>query len=133
MLFALSFSIGLLMNIFAEALLYPFVGTNAESIYCGKLSNYYLAFYFFLYTTPLAATIQAFGYPTLQMTMNILAVLGFRTVWMELVYYGGLLPHTLETIYLCYPISYVLLDMVYIPITVWLFAKYKKGRLKKDL
>ena len=132
-LFVLSFSIGLLMNVFAEELLFPFVGTNPDSVYCGKLSTYYLAFYFFLYTTPLAATIQAFGYPTLQMIVNLGSVLGFRSLWMIFVYDGGLLPHTLETIYLCYPISYVLLDALYSPITIWLFAKYKKGRLKKDL
>lgn len=132
-LVGLSFTIGLLMNIFAEPLLYPFVGTNPESLYSGKLSTYYLAFYFFLYTTPLAATIQAFGYPTLQMAVNLGGVLGFRVLWMKLVYDGYLLPHTLKTIYLCYPISYVLMDAVYIPIVIWLFAKYKKGRLKKDL
>ena len=128
-----SFVLGLLMNVFAEALLYPFVGTNATSVYCGKLSTFYLAFFFFLYTTPLAATIQAFGYPTLQMGMNLLAVLGLRCLWMVLVYEGGLLPHTLQTIYLCYPISYVLLDLMYIPITVWLFVKYKRGMLKAEL
>lgn len=132
-LVGISFVLGLLMNVFAEELLYPFVGTDPEAIYCGKLSTYYLAFYFFLYTTPLAATIQAFGYPTLQMSVNLLAVLGFRGVWMILVYDGGLLAHTLKTIYLCYPISYVILDAIYIPITIYLFAKYKKGRLKKDL
>ncbi len=131
-LISVSFTLGLLMNIFAEQLLYPFVGTDPDSIYCGKLSTYYLAFYFFLYTTPLAATIQAFGYPTLQMAVNLLGVLGFRSVWMTFVY-GKLLPEALTSIYLCYPISYVLLDAVYIPIVIALFAKYKKGRLKKDL
>lgn len=132
-LVSLSFVLGLFMNIFAEELLYPFVGTDPDAIYCGKLSTFYLAFFFFLYTTPLAATIQAFGYPTLQMIVNLLSVLGFRGLWMAVVYNGGLLPQTLQTIYLCYPISYVLMDAVYIPITVWLFMKYKKGRLKKDL
>ncbi len=128
-----SFVLGLLMNVFAEALLYPFVGTDPEAIYCGKLSTFYLAFFFFIYTTPLAAAIQAFGYPTLQMSVNLLAVLGFRGLWMTFVYHGGLLSHTLQTIYLCYPISYVLMDAVYIPIAVYLFAKYKKGRLKNEL
>ena len=132
MLFLITFTLGLLMNIFAEQLLYPFVGTNPDSIYCGKLSTYYLAFYFFLYSTPFAATIQAFGYPTLQMSVNLGGVLGFRTVWMTLVY-GKLLPKTLTSIYRCYPISYVLLDAVYIPIVVVLFIKYKKGHLKKEL
>jgi Na+-driven multidrug efflux pump len=132
LLFAITFSLGLLMNIFAEQLLYPFVGTNPDSIYCGKLSTYYLAFYFFLYSTPFAATIQAFGYPTLQMSVNLCGVLGFRTVWMTFVY-GKLLPEALTSIYLCYPISYILLDAVYIPIVIVLFLKYKKGRLKKDL
>lgn len=132
MLFLITFTLGLLMNIFAEQLLYPFVGTNPDSIYCGKLSTYYLAFYFFLYSTPFAATIQAFGYPTLQMSVNLGGVLGFRTVWMTFVY-GKLLPKTLTSIYRCYPISYVLLDAVYIPIVIVLFIKYKKGHLKKEL
>jgi len=131
-LFAITFTLGLLMNIFAEQLLYPFVGTDPDSVYCGKLSTYYLAFYFFLYSTPFAATIQAFGYPTLQMSVNLMGVLGFRTVWMQFVY-GKLLPLSLPGIYLCYPISYVLLDVVYIPIVIVLFRKYKKGTLKKDL
>lgn len=96
--------------------------TNPESIYCGKLSTYYLAFYFFIYTTAMPATIQAFGYPTLQMAVNLLGVLGFRTVWMQLIY-GSLLPKTLPSIYLCYPISYVLLAAVYIPIVTVLFRK----------
>lgn len=133
MLFILSFTLGVLMTVFVEAFLYPFVGTNAEAIYCGTLSTFYLAFFFFLYCTPLAATIQAFGYPTLQMVVNLLGVLGFRAVWMQFFYYGGILPHELSSIYLCYPISYILLDAVYIPIAVYLFAKYKKGRLKKEL
>lgn len=132
MLFAITFSLGLFMNIFAEQLLYPFVGTNPESIYCGKLSTFYLAFFFFLYSTPFPATIQAFGYPTLQMSVNLTGVLGFRTVWMTFVY-GKLLPKALTSIYFCYPISYALLDAVYIPIVIVLFVKYKKGRLKKEL
>ena len=131
-LVGVSFVIGLLMNVFAEQLLYPFVGTNAAAIYCGKLSTYYLAFYFFMYTTPLPATIQAFGYPTMQMSMNLLAVLGFRCLWM-LVVYDGILPRTLSVIYLCYPISYVLMDAMYIPIAIYLFSKYKKGKLKEEL
>lgn len=132
MLFAITFSLGLFMNIFAEQLLYPFIGTNPESIYCGKLSTFYLAFFFFLYSTPFPATIQAFGYPTLQMSVNLAGVLGFRTLWMTFVY-GKLLPEALTSIYFCYPISYALLDAVYIPIVIILFVKYKKGRLKKEL
>lgn len=132
MMIGIAFVLGLLMNIFAEALLYPFVGTNPESIYCGKLSTYYLAFYFFLYTTAMPATIQAFGYPTLQMTVNLLGVLGFRTVWMQFIY-GRLLPKELTSIYLCYPISYVLLVAVYVPIVIVLFKKYKRGAIKKEL
>ena len=128
-----SFVLGLLMNVFVEELLYPFVGTDPVAIYCGKLSTFYLAFFFFIYTTPLAATIQAFGYPTLQMSVNLLAVLGVRSLWMTVVYHGGLLSHSLQTIYLCYPISYVLMNAIYIPITIYLFAKYKKGTLKKEL
>ncbi len=133
LIFTISFTLGLLMNIFVEALLYPFVGTNPESIYCGTLSTFYLAFFFFLHCTPFAATIQAFGYPTLQMVVNLLGVLGFRTVWMQFFYNGGIVPHALSSIYFCYPISYLLLDLVYIPIVIVLFVKYKKGRLKKDL
>ena len=132
MLFVITAVLGTLMLVFVEAFLYPFVGTNPASVYCGTLSTFYLAFFFFIYCTPLPATIQAFGYPTLQMGVNLLGILGFRTVWMQLVY-GRLLPETLPSIYLCYPISYVLLDAVYIPIAIVLFAKYKKGRLKKEL
>ncbi len=130
---SVSFVLGVLMNVFAEALLYPFVGSNPESVYCGKLSTFYLAFFFFLYTTPLAAAIQAFGYPTLQMAVNLLGVLGLRTVWMQFLYYPRILPQTLRSIYLCYPISYVLLVAVYVPIVAVLFSRYKKGTFKKDL
>ena len=67
---------------------------------------------------------QAFGKTSLQMIMNIIGICGFRLFWMLVIYPLAPTPHTL---YLCFPISFILVSSVGIAFVLSMIRKYKKG------
>ncbi len=87
---------------------------------------------YFIVQTPLGAAIQAFGFPQLQTAVNLAITLGLRTVWMQFVY-GKLIAPTPLNLFLCYPISYSVIALIYIPIAVVLFYRYAKGKLNEKI
>lgn len=76
----------------------------------------------------LGNSIQAFGYSILSMFNNIVAVLGFRIIWMFFVYPSSPTP---EMLYVCYPISWsISVFMQLITLTV-IYTRYRKGKFIK--
>ena len=87
---------------------------------------------YFIVQTPLGAAIQAFGLPQLQTAVNLAITLGLRTVWMQFIY-GKLIAAEPLTLFLCYPVSYSIITLIYIPIAVVLFFRYAKGTLNEKI
>ncbi len=113
--------------IFREPLLSIFVAGDAASIAQGAVRMKYVMLFYILTVNPLASTIQAFGHPTLQTAINVGSVLGLRTLWMQIIYPMN---PTLDMLYVCYPISYVVNFLVYAPIVAVLFLQLKKDKIK---
>ena len=78
------------------------------------------------------STLQAFGYPTVQTTINLVGIFGFRTLWMQFIY-GNILPETVENIYLCFPISIVLVHSVTAALVTFVLLRYRTGKYKENL
>ena len=84
----------------------------------------------------LSHTIQSFGYSVISTVNSILSVLVFRVFWMSFIYP----PHrvldapidSLLWICSCWPVSWMLLLIANVVITLYLYhGKLKKGKLKK--
>lgn len=88
-----------------------------------------LSFYFiFAINGILGNSIQAFGYSILSMFNNIVAVLGFRIIWMFFVYPSSPTP---ETIYVCYPISWSISVFMQLITLAVIYTRYRKGKFIK--
>ena len=115
----------IIIYIFREPLLSLFVAGDAASIAQGAVRMKYVMLFYILTINPLASTIQAFGHPTLQTAINVASVLGLRTLWMQFVYP---LNPTLDTLYACYPTSYVVNFLAYAPIVAVLLLRLKNDK-----
>ena len=111
--------------IFRSPLLSIFVAGDAASIAQGAVRMKYVMLFYILTMNPMASAIQAFGHPTLQTSINVASVLGLRTLWMQVFYKMN---RTLDMLYLCYPISYIVNFLAYAPIVVVLFIQLKKDK-----
>ena len=110
---------------FREPLLSVFVAGNEAAIVQGAVRMKYIMLFYILTVNPLASTIQAFGHPTLQTVINVGTVLGLRTFWMQVIYP---LNPTLDTLYFCYPLTYIVNFLSYVPIVAVLFLQLKKDK-----
>ncbi len=72
-----------------------------------------------------SGTMQAFGYTLQSMIVSLLAVCGFRTAWMLLVY-----PHfeTPFMLYICYTCSWSLTMLIGLGFVISILARYKRGK-----
>ena len=68
--------------------------------------------------------LQASGKPTLQMVVNLLGVCGFRGLWMMLIYPMWKTPTAL---YIAYPISFGLVFLVGLGLSISVLRKLKRG------
>lgn len=68
--------------------------------------------------------LQASGKPTLQMVVNLLGVCGFRGLWMMLIYPMWKTPTAL---YIAYPISFGLVFLVGLGLSISVLKKLKRG------
>lgn len=110
---------------FKEPLLSIFVGGDAASIAQGAVRMKYVMLFYIIVHIPLSPTIQAFGHPTLQTTINVGTVLGLRTLWMQVFYK---MAPSLDMLYFCYPLTYILNTLAYVPIVAVLFLRLKKDK-----
>jgi hypothetical protein len=62
--------------------------------------------------------------------INVASVLGLRTLWMQVFYPMN---PTLDMLYICYPISYVVNTLVYAPIIIVLFRRLKNDQISYKL
>ncbi len=71
----------------------------------------------------IAAGLQSLGYSTLTMINSVIGICGFRLIWMNYVYP---MSPSLDTLYVCYPISWILLITANIVCFIFAYKKYKR-------
>ena len=77
------------------------------------------------------SSMQAFGYSFIPMLNSIITVLGFRVIWLELIYPRlDAVKHTIENVYMCYAISWSLSFIAHFTMFIIIYTRYKKGRIK---
>ena len=109
------------MLFFGEPLLAIYTGQSAEAVGYGMIRVRYVLAFYIVTSTPLSAAIRAFGYPQVETAVNLVCSLGLRTVWMLWIYP---MKKTIENIYLCFPITYVLMTLFYAVAVAILFRRY---------
>ena len=70
-------------------------------------------------------SLQAFGYTTLQMLINLIGTCGLRFIWMTWIFP---IPPSAFSLYVCYPISYVAVMTLGLVFNFIIIRKYKKGK-----
>ncbi len=117
----------LMLKLLSHQALSLYIPGEEEAIAFGTVRiGLVLSFYFILAITAiLGNSIQAFGYSILSMINNIVAVLGFRVVWMIFVYP---LDPTPEMLYVCYPISWSISCLLQITTAAIIYSRYRKGK-----
>ena len=76
---------------------------------------------------------HAFGYSLTPTINSIATVLAFRVLWLEVIYPRiDAIEHTIENVYLCYPVSYTLSLIANFTLFLIIWTKYKKGELKQN-
>ena len=127
---AVTATLAVSIYIFREPLLSIFVAGDEASIIQGAVRMKYVMLFYILTVNPMASTIQAFGHPTLQTVINVASVLGLRTLWMQIVYP---LNPTLDVLYFCYPLTYIVNAAFYAPIVAVLFLRLRNGKYQYKL
>jgi Na+-driven multidrug efflux pump len=130
--FALVLFLSVTMVIFGEFFSALFGAGSGEALEASLLRMRVSLLLHIIPLTPLPNAIQAFGYPQLQTAVQVVGTLGLRTVWMQ-VLYGKVLEKSLYHLYICYPISYAIVSLVYALIVVSLFMRYRKDKLKDKI
>lgn len=110
---------------FKEPLLSIFVAGDVSAITRGAVRLKYVALFYIIAQLPLSSAIQSFGHPTLQTAINVASVLGLRTLWMQVFYPMN---PTLDMLYVCYPISYIVNLLAYGPIIFVLLWRLKNDK-----
>lgn len=108
------------------------VGMSSKAaIEFGMKRALYVSLFMFIHATnnTLSHSLQAFGYPFLTSITNIFFNLGFRVLWMQLVYP---LDPQFNTIMLCFTVSWTLNMIFYAIFFTPIYIRYsKKGICKK--
>ncbi len=126
-------SLGVLTYLTGEFWLGIIVGAAAtEAIHYGMLRLFYVILFVFIHaiSSILISSMKAFGYPMLASITNIAFNLGFRVLWMQLVY-----PHSqkFSTIMLCYTVAWTLNLIFYMLFTSIVYRKYVKTGICKEI
>jgi putative MATE family efflux protein len=129
---AIAVTMALSFLLLGRQLLPIFTGNDPAAIEAGLVRMRYVLLSYPIAMTLFGSTIQAFGYPQLQTAVNLIGVFGLRTVWMQFVY-GKLLPATLSSLYLCFPVSIVFTHTVNAAVAIFLLLRYRKGKYKKNI
>lgn len=126
--------LGLLLGLGLTALGRPilnlYIPGEEDAIACGIIRMHHiLAFYAIASMSGLyGSALQAFGYPSQPMICGIVFVLVFRVIWMSFVYPSF---HSLESLYICYTISWILNDLAHMVCFIIAYRKYCKGYTRR--
>ena len=135
--FALSFVISLISSLSIYSL-----GEHALALYLPDSSDgvefglsrmkFVLLFYVIASTYNIFVnSMQAFGYSFIPMLNSIITVLGFRVLWLELIYPRlDAVRHTIDNVYMCYTISWSLSFLAHMTMFIIVYIRYKKGKVK---
>lgn len=118
---------GSLCYIFAEPLLSIYVTDSAEAIRYGFIKITYIGLFYFIGGMMEVTTgvIRGMGHSLITMLVTVLGVCGFRVLWIYTVFHQH---HTLETLFVSYPISWTITFLVQISIYfIICFNRNKKG------
>ena len=130
---AIAGSTGVLSYLTGELWLGIIVGrSSAEAIRYGMARMFYVALFMVIHAVNsiLISAMKAFGYPMLTSMTNVVMTLGFRIVWMQLIY--PLYPKFV-TIMQCYTVSWALNFLFYILFTAIVYRRYVKTGACKDI
>lgn len=101
---------------------------TAEAIEAGLLRMKFLETTYFIISVYYIFTkiMQAFGYSTVPALLMVLTILGFRVVYLTVVFP---LHPTLIVLYLCYPASWLLTLLVQGAMFLYVWKRYRTGKL----
>ncbi|MBQ8397158.1 MAG: MATE family efflux transporter [Clostridia bacterium] len=136
--FALCLTIGALFGLvlgtltyaFGEHLLVPFVGEDPAAIEYGMLRAKYIIFFYWMGAMNgiFGNVLQAFGYSFLTSLNSIFSVFIFRMIWMNFIYTRW---PSYENIFHCFFVSWIILFTLNISMLVYVFHRYRQGRLQR--
>ncbi len=122
---------GVLTYVFHEPLLFLYVGADPVAIEAGRVRMFCTVLFYVVACTNavLNHSTQAFGYSFITTANSIVLILGFRTVWMQLVYPQN---PTFFMVTVCFLISWTMTMVASTAVLLYIYhGRYKKGRLKK--
>lgn len=118
---------GSLCYIFAEPLLSIYVTDSAEAIRYGIIKITYIGLFYFIGGLMEVTTgvIRGMGHSLVTMLVTVLGVCGYRVLWIYTVFHQH---HTLEALFVSYPISWTITFLIQILIYfIICFNRNKKG------
>lgn len=124
-------TLGLLLTISGRFWLRLVIGNSSPAaIDYGMVRMWFLTAFLFVQAANqvLRHALLAYGYPLFGSISSIVFTLGFRVVWMQLLY--PLWP-TFTMIMLCFTVSWILNMLFYLPIVLVLNRRYDRGIYKK--
>lgn len=126
--------VGLLMGngaYLASGVLLRLYSTNAEVIRYGSLRMSYICLTYFLCGTMdvMVGTLRGIGYSVMPTLVSLTGACLFRVVWIYTVFQQY---HTLECLYLSYPISWALTFFVHLTCFMVVYRKLLKSRTARD-
>lgn len=129
----ISFASSVLIYSMGERALALYLPDSQEGIEFGlSRMKFVLLFYVIVAAyNVFVSSMQAFGYSFIPMLNSIITVLGFRVIWLELIYPRlDAVKHTIENVYMCYAISWSLSFIAHFTMFIIIYTRYKKGRIK---
>ncbi len=102
---------GSLVYVFNEALLGIYITDSAEAIQFGVIRLFYVSLMYFIcaYNDVALGVMRGMGYTFVTMVITVICVCVFRLVWIAVLFPSH---HTLDTILVSYPISWILASVV---------------------
>ena len=133
--FFITFFLGIGIFLCGEILLPLYLTDNAEAISFGISRMKFVMIPQFVSSIfgIFISAMQAFGYSLVPMINSILTVLGFRVLWLEVIYpelisrYG----RNIDFLYSCYTVSWILTLIVHSVSFAIIYRKYLSGKIKK--
>lgn len=109
----IGFVLGLLNNIFADFLLGIYIIDSPESVECGKIYLKVVGLTHFILAVMdiMGGALRGIGYSKTPMVTSLVGACGFRLLW---VFFILPLNRTLEFLFICWPISWVIVIVLHI-------------------
>ena len=130
---AISFVSSISIYSFGEYALALYLPDSREGIEFGLSRMKFVLLFYVVGATynVFVSSMQAFGYSFIPMLNSIITVLGFRILWLELIYPRlDAVKHTIDNVYMCYTFSWALSFIAHFTMFIIVYTRYKKGRVK---